>query len=230
MLINCLIIVILKNHTDSLNLVLASISLQFSIEIAVNFSITVRFATEAENLMTSAQRTIEYARMESEDELEKPEDPENFPEIHDIYFSNMTMRYRAGLEPAIKNMTYKVKAGEKVGIIGRTGAGKSSILQAIFRLIEIDNDGKLIIGGVDTREIGLHTLRNNISYIPQSPFLMGSSIRDNLDPFGKYSDDEVWDVLAEVQLKEYVESLKNGLLTDVGEGSLIFSVGQKQLV
>ena len=106
--------------------------------------------------MTSAQRTIEYAKMDTEDDLNKPSDPDDFADTPDIVFNNMTMRYRKGLEPVLKNITYKIKPGEKVGIIGRTGAGKSSILQAIFRLIEIEHDGQIIIGGTDTKDIGLH--------------------------------------------------------------------------
>ena len=229
-LVNSLIIVILKNHTDTLDLVLASISLQFSMEIALNFSIAIRFSGEAENLMTSAQRIVQYIKMDSEDELEKEKDPSNFPENHDIQFNNMTMKYREGLEPVLKNITYHVQAGQKVGIIGRTGAGKSSILQAIFRLVEVEKDGQVVIGGVDTKDLGMHSLRKHISYIPQSPFLMGSSIKDNLDPFGSNSEEEMWGVLEEVQLKEYVMGLKNGLNTEVGEGNLIFSVGQRQLM
>jgi ABC-type multidrug transport system fused ATPase/permease subunit len=155
-LTNAYMIVILKNHTDTLDLILASISLQFSIEIITNFNVGIRFVTEAENLMTSAQRAIQYAKLESEDDLEKPTDPENFPAIPDIEFKNMTMRYRPGLEPVLKEVTYKVKAGQKVGIIGRTGAGKSSMLQAIFRLVEIDGDGEILIDGKNTKQLGLH--------------------------------------------------------------------------
>ena len=229
-LVNAYMIVLLKHHTDSLDLVLASISLQFSIEITVNFNIAVRFATEAENQMTCAQRTIEYAKMKSEDDFEKSTDPVDFPVVPTIEFKNMTMRYRKALEPVIKNVTYTVKPGQKIGIIGRTGAGKSSMLQAIFRLVEVDDDGQIIIDSHDTRKLGLHCLRKNISYIPQTPFLMGASIRDNLDPFKVHSDEEINEVLEEVHIKDYVSSLKEGILTDVGESSLIFSVGQKQLI
>jgi len=199
-------------------------------EVALNFSVAIRFSAEAENLMTSAQRTIQYVRMESEDDLEKENDPTDFPVNPDIHFSNMTMSYRKGLEPVLKNITYHVKAGEKVGIIGRTGAGKSSILQAIFRLVEVEEDGKIIIGGENTKDLGLHCLRNNISFIPQSPFLMSSTIRDNLDPFGSNTEDELHEVLEEVHLKTYIDSLKDGMYTEVGEGNYIFSVGQKQLL
>ena len=155
-LINALLIVILRNHTTTFDLVTAAVSLQFSLEISLNFSFAVRFWTEADNLMVSGQRTIEYAEMNSEDDIVKPNDPDHYPEVSDIYFSNMTMRYREGLNPVLKNITYHVKPGTKVGIIGRTGAGKSSILQAIFRLVEIDDDGKIVISGLDTKEIGLH--------------------------------------------------------------------------
>lgn len=227
---NSFLIVILFTETSSLNVVLASLSIQFSMEIGFQFSIAVRFGSECENLMTSGQRILEYANMESEDEIEKPDDPKDFPETPDIYFNNMTMRYKAGLEPVLKHITYKVKPGEKVGIIGRTGAGKSSILQAIFRLVEIEDDGQIIIGGTNTKDLGLHCLRKHISFIPQTPFMMGTTIRRNLDPFEVFSDEQVWKALEEIQLKDYVESLKDGILTDIGDSSMVFSVGQKQLI
>jgi len=204
-------------------------TVQFGLEFAFALSFNIRMIGEVENLMTSTQRTIQYAVMKSEDELTKPDDPENYPEAADIFFSNVNMRYREHLEPVLKGMTYHVKHGEKVGIIGRTGAGKSSIMQAIFRLVEVDQNSKIIIGGYNTKEIGLHKLRNNISFIPQSPFLMSSTIRANLDPFEKYTDEEVWEVLEEVQLKGYIESLKDGIKTEVIDQN-IFSVGQKQLI
>ena len=229
-LINSFLIVILRNHTDTIDVDLSAVALSLSIELSINLSLGIRFASEAENLMTSAQRTIEYAKMDTEDDLTKPSDPDDFADTPDIIFNNTTMRYRKGLEPVLKGITYKIKPGEKVGIIGRTGAGKSSILQAIFRLIEIEDDGQIIIGGTDTKDIGLHCLRSKISFIPQTPFLMGSTIKENLDPFDKYDEHMIWDVLEEIQMKEYVESLKDGLQTDVGENSMIFSVGQKQLI
>ena len=154
--INSLLIVILKNHTGTLDVNLVSATLALSFELAVFLGIAIRYSTEAENLMTSAQRTIEYAKMDSEDDLVKPFDPDDFADTPDIVFDNMTMRYRQGLDPVLKNITHTIKPGEKVGIIGRSGAGKSSILQAIFRLIEIEDDGKIIIGGNNIKDIGLH--------------------------------------------------------------------------
>lgn len=227
-LTNLLVVSILKsfNFIDGDS---ASITVQFGIELAYALSFNIRMIGECENLMVSSQRAMEYAKMKTEDELLKPNDPKDFPECSDIHFSNVYMRYREHLEPVLKGLHYHVKSGQKIGIIGRTGAGKSSIMQAIFRLVETDSDSKIIIGGQDIKDIGLHTLRKSISFIPQTPFLMSSNIRENLDPFNLYSDDDIWAVLDEVQLKGYVQSLKHGLLTEVSDQN-IFSVGQKQLI
>ena len=228
--LNAFLIVILRNYTTTLDLVAAAVALQFSLEIPVNLSYAMRYWTESNNMMVSAQRVIEYAEMKSEDEIIKNNDDNNFPVIPEIVFDNITMRYRKGFDPVLKNISYKIQQGSKVGIIGRTGAGKSSILQAIFRLIEIEDEGKILIGGVNIKEIGLHCLRKNISFVPQSPFLMASTIRENLDPFSIYSDDEIWSVLEDLQLKDYVESFELKLMTDLSNSGNIFSVGQKQLI
>ena len=227
---NTLLIVILKNHTDLINVVLASISFQLSMEFSILAAYFIRMTGELENLMTRSQRTVEYAEMETEDELNKDDDPEVFPQTPDIVFSNVFMRYREDLPHVLKGLDCKIKAGEKVGIIGRTGAGKSSIIQAIFRLVEMDHGSKIIISGHDIKDLGLHCLRLNISFIPQTPFLMASTIRDNLDPFEKYSDEDIWESLEEVQLKPYIESLENGIATQIADNNVVFSVGQKQLI
>lgn len=118
----------------------------------------------------------------------------------------------------------------KVGIVGRTGAGKSSILQILFRLSDIDKEGTVLIDGVDIRKIGLHMLRKNIGYIPQSPFIISGTIRENLDPFNEFSDKEVIEYLAKVKLDQYVLKMKEGLMTQTTEGNAQFSTGQKQLI
>ena len=228
--VNSLIIVILKNHTDWIDVVFASISLQLSMEYAIVCAYLIRLIGELESYMTRSQRAVEYAEMETEDELEKPNDPKHWPETPEIVFNDVVMRYREGLEPVLKGVNTIIKPGEKVGIIGRTGAGKSSIVQVIFRLIEMEPQSRLLISGDDIRDLGLHCLRLNISFIPQTPFLMASNIRDNLDPFKIYSDEEIWKTLEEVQLKQYVETLDHGLDTEISDNNVVFSVGQKQLI
>jgi ATP-binding cassette, subfamily C (CFTR/MRP), member 1 len=152
---NCFVITLLTNYWDILNKNLMALTIQFGLELAYTLSFMIRMLGEVENLMTSGQRIMRYAELESEDELEKPNDPKNWPEAADIYFKNVFMRYRPHLPYVLKGLTYHVKDGEKVGIIGRTGAGKSSIMQTIFRLIEIEKESSIIIGGEDAKEIGL---------------------------------------------------------------------------
>ena len=140
------------------------------------------------------------------------------------------MKYREDLDPVLKGLNIIIKPGDKVGIIGRTGAGKSSIIQALFRLIEVEPQSSIFISGDNTKDIGLHCLRLNISFIPQTPFLMASTIRNNLDPFNIYSDEEIMEVLEDVQLSKHVESLDKGILTEISDNNIVFSVGQKQLI
>ena len=117
----------------------------------------------------------------------------------------------------------------KIGIVGRTGAGKSSLIAALFRLTE--PDGKIIIDGIDTKSIGLHDLRSKISIIPQDPVLFTGTLRKNLDPFGQFNDDVLWNALEDVQLKESMAAeVQLGLDFLVAEGGSNLSVGQRQLV
>jgi len=141
-------------------------------EVIKFFSFTFRMGCEIENNFTSAQRLCRYLLLDQEDELIKDYDKEvkaikgEWPSAGDIQFDNVTMRYRPGLEPSIRELSLKVQPKMKVGIVGRTGAGKSSISQALFRLTDIE-DGSITIDGIDIKKVGLHALRANISYIPQ---------------------------------------------------------------
>ena len=115
----------------------------------------------------------------------------------------------------LHEVTFKVEPGMKVGIVGRTGAGKSSLLQALFRLVECDHDSSISIDGISTSHIGLSTLRRAISIIPQSPFIFEGTVRENLDPFTQYSDDKVWEALEDVQLERVIRGFKRGLAEPV---------------
>ena len=134
---------------------------------------------------------VEYTNIEEEDELEKPGDAElerrMWPTAGKIEFEEVTMRYSSELEPSIDNLSFKAQAGMLIGIVGKSGSGKSSILHALFRLIELEN-GRITIDGVDISTVGLHTLRKSIAYIPKSPFLIQGTIRENLDPQEESTD------------------------------------------
>ena len=176
--------------------------------------------------MTSVQRMQSYSALHQEKDAILQSDnhlPENWPLYGAISFESATIRYRDDLPPVLKEVEFEVKPGMKVGVVGRTGAGKSSLLQALFRLVECDRECSIKVDGTYTSSIGLNTLRRAISIIPQSPFLFEGTVRENLDPFSLYSDQEVWDALALVHLKAKVQGFKLQLDHWIHEG--VFSVG-----
>merc|ERR1711957_804288 len=141
-----------------------------------------------------------------------------------------SMRYRDG-PLVLKDVTVAVKGGEKVGVVGRTGSGKSSLMNALFRITEMEPDGgKIIIDGLDIANIGLNPLRLNLSIIPQDPVMFSNTVRYNLDPFKEKSEYELWDALKKVQLAEAIAVMPGGLDEQVAEGGVNFSQGQRQLL
>lgn len=182
--------------------------------------------------MTCVERIIEYSNLEPEtsDQLVETVAATNsdWPKQGSIRFANVSLRYRENGDAMLKNVSFEVKANEKVGVIGRTGAGKSSIIQALFRLAY--NEGHIDIDGVDISTVRLDELRRKISIIPQDPVLFSGTIRDNLDPFGENGDAELWNVLEEVELGEVVRNESEGLLSHVHDDGSNFSMGQRQLI
>lgn len=192
----------------------------------------MRQTAELENCMTSVERVTEYIDLKPEPPLETDENDCNrltdWPSSGSIAFSNLSLKYDDNSNAILKSMNLSIKSGEKIGIVGRTGAGKSSIIQAIFRLGV--NEGTIEIDDIDISKIGLHDLRNNISIIPQDPILFSGTMRDNLDPFQKKTDDELWSALDQVELQSVVSMLANGLDCKMYDGGSNFSMGQRQLV
>ncbi|XP_055678742.1 ATP-binding cassette sub-family C member 4-like [Lutzomyia longipalpis] len=191
----------------------------------------MRQTAELENMMTSVERVLEYADLPSEAALEteaKHRPFKGWPNQGALSFNNLSLRYSATSEVVLKDMNFSIRAGEKIGIVGRTGAGKSSIIQALFRLAPIE--GKIEIDGIDTQTLGLHDLRSNISIIPQDPILFSGSLRANLDPFDERKDAEIWSALEGVELKEVVTALAGAIDCRMADGGSNFSMGQRQLV
>lgn len=176
---------------------------------------------------------IEYGKLAPEAPIETTKDQvldESWPSAGGIEVRDLSVKYRAELPCALDGATFSIPAGSRVGIVGRTGAGKSTIVQALFRLLEAER-GVISIDGVDISEIGLHRLRKNLSVIPQTPTLFsGCTIRDNLDLFGDYSDEDIQTSLAEVHMDEAIMELPLGLNTIVSDDGSNFSVGQRQLL
>lgn len=160
----------------------------------------MRQTSELENQMTSVERVLEYSKLEQERAIgsDSNEPPTTWPENGDIKFINLNLKYSDDDEPVLNNLNFTIKPLEKVGIVGRTGAGKSSIISAVFRLTHID--GSIIIDGIDSKSIDLHSLRSKISIIPQEPVLFSGTLRKNLDPFDEFSDEVLWKALKDVEL------------------------------
>lgn len=193
----------------------------------------MRQSAELENTMTAVERVVEYETVDPEDELEstpsyKP--PKEWPHKGEIIFDKLSLRYFPDptSELVLKDLDFDIKSCEKVGIVGRTGAGKSSLINALFRLSY--NEGSIYIDQRDTECMGLHDLRSKISIIPQEPVLFSGTMRYNLDPFDEYTDEKLWSALEEVKLKDAVSDMPAGLQSKISEGGSNFSVGQRQLV
>ena len=154
---------------------------------------------------------------------------EDWPTNGCILFNKYSTRYREGLELVLKQMSFEIKAGHRVGVVGRTGAGKSSLTLALFRLIESAH-GSIHIDGVDISQLGLYDLRSRLTIIPQDPVLFTGTLRLNLDPFEKHSDQQIWTALELAHLKPFIVCLEAGLNHPVSEGGENLSVGQKQLI
>ncbi|KAJ3445264.1 multidrug-resistance like protein 1 isoform i [Anaeramoeba flamelloides] len=218
--------------SDSIDPAYAGLVVSYSMMVTNLFNWIIRNFTELEKAMNSIERLEEYSRIENEKPLELPQNKpgDDWPGSGSIEFKNIKMRYREGLEPALRGITAKIKPNEKIGIVGRTGSGKSSLVLCLFRIVELFQ-GKIKIDGVDISKIGLHDVRKKISIIPQDPLIFSGTVRDNLDPFGEFTkrDEEMWKVLEQVYLKEKIQSLPNKLDQELNQEGQNFSVGEKQL-
>ncbi|XP_072451109.1 ATP-binding cassette sub-family C member 5-like isoform X2 [Chiloscyllium punctatum] len=196
------------------------------------FQFTVRLASESEARFTSVERIRHYImNLESEAPSHIPETapPPDWPQEGQIQFEEVEMCYRDTLPVVLKKVTFTIKPREKIGIVGRTGSGKSSLGVTLFRLVEICN-GSITIDGVKIRDIGLDDLRKKLSIIPQEPVLFVGTVRTNLDPYNQYTDLQIWDALERVHMKESIMQLNEKLNFEITENGENFSVGEKQLL
>ncbi|KAG0056402.1 hypothetical protein BGZ83_005117 [Gryganskiella cystojenkinii] len=184
-----------------------------------------------ETSIVSVERVREYSMLTSEarDVIPDSKTPEAWPQTGELVFNDFSTRYRDGLDLVLKNVDVTIAGGSRVGVVGRTGAGKSSVTMALFRIIEAAS-GSISIDGVDISTLGLTELRSRLTIIPQDPFLFGDSIRTNLDPFGTHTDADIWSALESASLKSYVLNLADGLSAMVENGGENMSLGQRQLM
>ncbi|KAM3966803.1 ATP-binding cassette subfamily C member 4-like [Aphomia sociella] len=183
----------------------------------------IKNATEVISQMTSVERVAQFTSLPQE-QVAGPSPPTGWPQRARLVFKDLYLRYDKESDPVLKNLNIVVESGWKVGVVGRTGAGKSSLISALFRLAPID--GHVYIDDVETGAIALKELRSKISIIPQEPVLFSASLRYNMDPFNKYTDAEIWTALEQVELKNSVTALS----APVESGGANFSAGQRQLL
>ncbi|KAF8756166.1 ABC transporter [Rhizoctonia solani] len=178
------------------------VALSYILLVQQSFGWMVRQSAEVENDMNGVERILHYAQhveQEAPYEIPDKEPPTSWPESGAVELKDVVMSYRPGLPAVLRGLSMRIQGGEKIGIVGRTGAGKSSIMVALYRMVELTS-GSISLDGVDISQIGLHTLRDRIAIIPQDPLLFSGTIRSNLDPFGVYDDARLWDALKRAYL------------------------------
>ena len=211
--------------------------LSYILSIVQMIQFTVRQLAEVENAMNATERIHYYGtQLEEEPPLHLAEVSDSWPEKGEIVFDKVQMRYREGLPLVLQDLSMTVAGGERIGIVGRTGAGKSSIMSTLFRLIELSG-GSISIDGINIAAVGLHDLRSRLAIIPQDPTLFRGTIRSNLDPFNEHTDTELWSALRQADLVDADASMNDKLGHSrihldgaVEEEGFNFSLGQRQLM
>ncbi|KAL8468610.1 hypothetical protein ACS0TY_031707 [Phlomoides rotata] len=205
--------------------------LSYALNITSLLTGVLRLASLAENSFNAVERVGTYIELPSEGPtiVEDNRPPPGWPSAGSIRFEDVVLRYRPELPPVLHGISFKISPSDKVGIVGRTGAGKSSMLNALFRLVELEK-GKIFIDDCDVSKFGLTDLRKVLGIIPQSPVLFSGSVRFNLDPFNEHNDADLWEALERAHLKDVIRRNPLGLDAEVSEAGENFSVGQRQLL
>ncbi|KAK3117808.1 ATP-binding cassette glutathione S-conjugate transporter ycf1 [Teratosphaeriaceae sp. CCFEE 6253] len=210
---------------------LVGLSMSYALQITQSLNWIVRQTVEVETNIVSVERVLEYARLPSEapEVISKNRPPVSWPSKGAVSFNGFSTRYRDGLDLVLRDVNLSIKSHEKVGVVGRTGAGKSSLTLALFRIIE-PSQGDVTIDDVSTSSMGLLDLRRRLAIIPQDAALFEGTMRDNLDPGHVHDDTELWSVLEHARLREHVASMTGQLDATIHEGGSNLSSGQRQLV
>eukprot|EP00183_Erythrolobus_madagascarensis_P000582 CAMPEP_0185848574 /NCGR_PEP_ID=MMETSP1354-20130828/3399_1 /TAXON_ID=708628 /ORGANISM="Erythrolobus madagascarensis, Strain CCMP3276" /LENGTH=1448 /DNA_ID=CAMNT_0028548985 /DNA_START=55 /DNA_END=4401 /DNA_ORIENTATION=+ len=211
---------------------LVGLSLTYALQVTSFLGFTVRSITELEAQMNAVERLEFYANKVPQEApyiIEDKRPPTGWPSLGAVAFKDLKLRYRKDLDLVLKGVSLDIGSGTKVGIVGRTGAGKSSLMVAMLRLVE-PTSGTIVVDDLDITTIGLEDLRTRITIIPQDPVMFSGSIRFNLDPFKEFDDPRLWDVLEKAHLKSFVSSLEGGLDGLVSEYGENLSAGQRQLI
>ncbi|XP_014273818.1 multidrug resistance-associated protein 1 [Halyomorpha halys] len=218
-------------NKDSQSPGVVGLTISYALQMTLILDWIVGTAAEVETNIVAIERIKEYSETPQEAAWDSTTSnvSNDWPQEGKVEFIDYKVRYRDGLELVLNGINLVINGGEKIGIVGRTGAGKSSIMLGLFRIIE-PAGGKILVDGVDILKLGLQTLRSHLTIIPQDPILFSGSLRMNLDPFGYYSDEQIWRALELTCLNSFVSKLPAGLQHEVTEGGENISVGQRQLI
>ncbi|KAJ3211412.1 hypothetical protein HK099_008008 [Clydaea vesicula] len=226
-----LLTVSVSNNTNSSTASFTGLALSVLLPLSSIMVNMVQMYCMLENVAVSVERLKQYTKLKPEGQEEDDKLIESsWPKSGEIVFDDYSVKYRDDSELVLQNLSFRISPGEKIGIIGRTGAGKSSITNALFRIIE-SASGKILVDNIDISKIPLKELRSRMTIIPQDPYIFPGTLRLNIDPETKYEDFEVWSVLEKIGLKDFVSNSKNkgGLEMELGE-DVSLSLGQKQLI
>ncbi|KAG5348318.1 MRP5 protein, partial [Acromyrmex charruanus] len=229
---SCIIALFVISFKNEISPAFAGLAMAYATQMTGVFQYTVRLMSETEVRFISVERISYYLKTLQKEGASrtvalKPAD--DWPSRGKIEFKAVQMRYREELPLILLDVSFTIKAGEKIGIVGRTGSGKSSLVVALFRLVEIC-EGVIKIDGIDISKLELDILRNKLSIIPQDPILFSGTVRSNLDPFQHHADHDIWNVLEKTQMKEKVSLMPGNLDASVGFGGNNLSVGERQLL
>ncbi|KAL8836868.1 MAG: hypothetical protein Q9170_002759 [Blastenia crenularia] len=210
---------------------MVGLAMSYALQITQSLNWIVRQTVEVETNIVSVERVLEYARLPSEapERVSKNKPKIGWPAHGAVDIRDYSARYRPGLDLVLKGINLDIKAHEKIGVVGRTGAGKSSLTLALFRIIE-PAAGQISIDEMNTSMIGLRDLRSRLAIIPQDAALFEGTVRDNLDPGHVHDDTDLWSVLDHARLKDHVWSLDGRLEARIHEGGSNLSSGQRQLI
>ncbi|XP_042032115.1 ABC transporter C family member 10-like [Salvia splendens] len=223
-----LCMVLLPTGTFSSGFIGMALSYGLSLNMSLVFSINNQCMLS--NYIISVERLDQYMHIPSEapEVVEESRPPTNWPSEGRVEIHDLKIRYREDAPLVLRGISCTFEGGHKIGIVGRTGSGKTTLISALFRLVE-PAGGRIVVDGIDISTIGLHDLRSHFGIIPQDPTLFTGTVRYNLDPLGQHSDMEIWEVLGKCQLKEVVQEKEEGLNAPVVEDGSNWSMGQRQL-
>ncbi|PVU90165.1 hypothetical protein BB559_004764 [Furculomyces boomerangus] len=225
-----LMIAIHKSLTPSL----VALSMSYILTLVGMVQWCIIQSIEVETMFISVERNIEYTKIKPEEPQQQKGlvnvVPQEWPDKGKIEIKKLNLAYSSNSNPVLKDITLSIESQEKIGIVGRTGAGKSSLVSSLFRLAEPYPNGCIHIDDINISEITLKKLRSSISMIPQQPFLFEGTLRFNLDPFDEYTDEEIWMALEASSIKTKVEDMPEKLNSLVIENGKNFSAGERQLI